>query len=292
MLVRHPHLGPLRMNGETNWGPEIRVDGVRQEWLTQADVRRARLKPYHYDERDVREDADPLSRWGWGSIEYLRLPADHPHYATLGLRQDNKRMSDMPAGMQPVKWDQPIEAVHEDGRVVAVTSASADKGNTHYDIYGSPDVFVSRADGWTNSSWRIRNVATPPAEATSYSRRQEHDRGATLSHATAPNGGEVGPEVVDGDLEVLCREMLAMDNSGRDWVLPRDLQRRLRALLPEPIDPDLTLARQICASHAKANGHANEAAEHLAGRWDGGSSNRLVRSTIQHLRALEKEAGR
>lgn len=208
-----------------------------------------------------------------------------------------------------INWRAPIEAVHEDGRVVAVTAAAADTGSTHYDIYGHPDVFISRADGWTNTGWRIRNVATTPADAR-----------------TAPNGGEVGPEVVErlrashaalldriernqcehetthrgGAIWTICDdcgEKWADDRGGfqpyvaPDWLVEaRDVAR---ALLPEPVDADLVEARRIAVEQLTAPGQSDTFLGLIAdGTNDHYSEVRIALAAIKRGRALEKEAGR
>lgn len=105
----------------------------------------------------------------------------------------------------------------------------------------------------------------------------DHPHYATLSHATAPNGGEVGPEVVERLIGVV-RELAARDN-GDGTVSIVDIQRtvadavELVALLTEPVDGDLVEA------------------ERLAGE---GPCNRVdvIVAAIKLGRALEKEAGR
>lgn len=62
------------------FGPEIKVDGKRPEWFTQSDAMNARLKVFGCKERAVSPNADPVAKWGWDSVEYIRLPANHPHY--------------------------------------------------------------------------------------------------------------------------------------------------------------------------------------------------------------------
>lgn len=66
------------MNGEINWGPEIAVEGKRPEWLACNDevlLRECGLEPYKVSmlvgEIEWHEE-----------VEAIRLPADHPHYAT------------------------------------------------------------------------------------------------------------------------------------------------------------------------------------------------------------------
>ncbi|WP_294138276.1 hypothetical protein [Sphingomonas sp.] len=87
MLVRHPHLGPLRMNGEINWGPEIRVDGKRPEWL--GDGPQPMMVHNAVGWHTWRScQVDPaLVAWSFNTgrpnVDLIRLPADHPHYATL-----------------------------------------------------------------------------------------------------------------------------------------------------------------------------------------------------------------
>lgn len=56
-----------------------------------------------------------------------------------------------------VDWSRPIEAAHEDGRVVAVTASYAGPG--YFDIHGHDEIFIAKSDGGTRTRWRIHNVA-------------------------------------------------------------------------------------------------------------------------------------
>lgn len=64
-----------------------------------------------------------------------------------------------------VDWSRPIEAVHEDGRVVAVTAVRADDGDmiTDQDLDGCRRSFRrDTGKSWlSHVHWRIRNVAQP-----------------------------------------------------------------------------------------------------------------------------------
>lgn len=80
------------MTSDITWGPEIRVDGVRPEWLgiglCKAFVDDDNIFAGWTEDYEDRLETDPAG-WKWvkedGSprITIIRLPADHPHYATL-----------------------------------------------------------------------------------------------------------------------------------------------------------------------------------------------------------------
>lgn len=76
-----------------------------------------------------------------------------------------------------INWSQPIEAVSGTGG--AVYPAIWDQGNSRRYVTFNGNRLLCDDIGNTGYGWRIRNVATPPADAR-----------------TAPSGGEVGPEVV------------------------------------------------------------------------------------------------
>jgi len=216
---------------EIVWGPEIAVDGKRPEWLEISDFPSgsqgfARTSWGWVGNRDR---SDPIEEWAWSSITHIRLPADHPHYAQL-------------SGISgQLDWSKPIEAVHEDGRVVPVALRKWHRGGQMHD---SPDddgdyyttgnfewSAVWNADGrhWMGEGrWRIRNVAQAPE-----------------TPHPAPSPSEVGPEVVAVLVEALAAMLYEATNGDADCVISSDTLdeargalARGRALLPEPVDAD------------------------------------------------------
>lgn len=79
------------------WGPVIRVDGKRPEWLRQ----RSPVKVWNAEKRRT----DPIGDVGeyfWHEIESIVLPADHPHY----------RQPTTPE-LDPALWDRMVALVRE-----------------------------------------------------------------------------------------------------------------------------------------------------------------------------------
>jgi len=70
------------------FGPEIKVDGKRPEWLGEDDlVDWRREQGWRKDcAKDYQERvAIRTPEWSsdeWSAIQYIRLPANHPHYIT------------------------------------------------------------------------------------------------------------------------------------------------------------------------------------------------------------------
>lgn len=128
--------------------------------------------------------------------------------------------------MSGVDWSAPIEAVHEDGRVVP---AHIKVREVHWGR--SPETWSSIVvNGQTaHLGWRIRNAAQ-----------------ALKTAPTAPSGGVVGPEVVERMI-ALVRELAKVTTIKAPWIIEA---RAIVALLPEPIDGDLVEARE-CAAQAQ-----------------------------------------
>lgn len=86
-----------------------------------------------------------------------------------------------------IRWDEPIEAYHEDGRVVPMTIRRAPARNGTYVTADAPDKETSNefwnedgSDRCCLGQWRIRNIAQAPE-----------------TPHPAPSPSEVGLEVVD-----------------------------------------------------------------------------------------------
>lgn len=170
-----------------------------------------------------------------------------------------------------INWSQPIEAVHEDGRVVAVCRCDSPEGAYHISPSLPGGWFAFGSDGAHlahNAGWRIRNVATPPADAR-----------------TAPNGGEVGPEVVERMI-ALVREVARMPKGYSGYASIRnaagDEARAIVALLPEPVDADEQYARDLIREQGWLG----------VGEIGGQAVLRMIATAHRAGRVLEKEAGR
>ena len=66
------------------WGDEIAVNGKRPEWLADDQA----MQYQHRIEQDGNWGNSPARHWNWNNEDWqcvtaIRLPADHPHYATL-----------------------------------------------------------------------------------------------------------------------------------------------------------------------------------------------------------------
>lgn len=136
--------------------------------------------------------------------------------------------NDMNQDTAKINWSAPIEAVHEDGRVVGVhlggEAENPDSAGDHYtlpslngDIAG-----IWRPDGssWLGADpgWRIRNVAKPVATSDDLTARME----ALVRKMTGYHGaGEIG----DGHhASELCEEARAIVALLPDVVDARELQ--------------------------------------------------------------------
>lgn len=208
---------------DIEWGPAIAVDGKRPGWLCSGEWRRVRtLAVGEWQTADIESPGDTIpdmDEWNWGDITAIRLPADHPHY-----RQ--------PA---PIDWSGELEAVHEDGRVVA---AIATGRYVRWQISGR-SWHTHRRDGSTGfAGWRIRNVtpqSTPQADAK--------------------------PDVTARAPCMTISEVRKMVAKGEDAVIATMLERGYA--LPEPVDPDLIECRRVMAQR-----YPDSADNILAGAWD------------------------
>lgn len=219
-----------------------------------------------------------------------------------------------------INWGAPIEAVHEDGRVVAAVARQQETPDSYRLVHIAGEMlhdmeqeyaFKENGHRVYARDWTIRNVATPPADAR-----------------TAPNGGEVGPEVVER-MKALVRKM-ASEPKHLEGAWTREA-RAIVALMSDDnatsviranfLVPKLTeaQAREWVATNApgaKADGLLAFLAEHSAllpepvdamlekvtvsirNRGDHdvslGELSRLINggARITGIRALEKEAGR
>jgi len=132
-------------------------------------------------------------------------------------------------------WTQPIEAVHEDGRVVASSIVENDGGNMPWlvKLKGVSLDLWSLPDGTTGTSWRIRNV--PPATQTQTLTAQERLERMEALHA---------------------RMFKLVQNMANDhYDLPRHTADEARALVAgmEPVvDGDVIAVRKIMHAQQRA----------------------------------------
>jgi len=140
------------------------------------------------------------------------------------------------ASTSPVDWSRPIEAVHEDGRVVPAQRLRHDADNTWPDENGQFHVCSNAGMFWESNGkpWRA-------------------DRGYRIRNVQ-PTTPELDPALWDR-MVALVRWMADRYDNGRsdDESVARDAypwMRDARAIvgdLPKPVDPDLIEARKLAA---------------------------------------------
>lgn len=193
----------------------------------------------------------------------------------------------------PIDWSGELEAVHEDGRVEAVTLMMVetdDDGDFTTDQYLSDHRGVTRwwtregrpspEAGATNVGWRIRNVPQPTPQADT---KPDSDMGITIS-----------PDLT-ARMEALVRKLatwtwVAHTNADKDYAEARAIV----ALLPEPVDPDLIEARRLVAEKFDGGTKSLAGDAVRAGARDHAHDVQLAYDCIKRGRALalagEKEA--
>jgi len=156
-----------------------------------------------------------------------------------------------------VDWSRQLEAVHVDGRVLAVDHRDTTKRNSgswFVTLVGA-NWIVDDEGQVLRSGWRIRNVAQAPGTGS-----------------IAPSPSEVGPEVMERMI-ALVRGMDGNDDPHPHY----DEARAIVALLPEPVDAD------------------EAEVQFILHRWEENeleTTEDAVREALKRGRALEKEAGR
>lgn len=83
------------------WGPEIAVEGVKPDWLTQNDVVRLKTGVGWTSVHTGRYDrvSSPIEDWAWtfrggsANILAIALPADHPHYSQAVTRTTDEQLT-------------------------------------------------------------------------------------------------------------------------------------------------------------------------------------------------------
>lgn len=136
----------------------------------------------------------------------------------------------------PIDWSRPIEAVHDDGRVVAVDSKQSTKWNAHYwavSFENNHLIFddFGKADG---TPWRIRNVAQPDRTPAQVARMEALVRRVANWHP-------VDVVTTDGVAQMAedASEALAILNEI------------------DPIDRDPSEASDLALMHGFGHGHMN-----------------------------------
>lgn len=72
---------PIETPTPMEFGAEIKVDGVRPEWLEGADWNVVKALCYNGDVQVPGDDTNEIMNdWEWKDIRSIYLPADHPHY--------------------------------------------------------------------------------------------------------------------------------------------------------------------------------------------------------------------
>lgn len=128
------------------WGAEIAISGGQKpDWLHENGT-----TEWLVNWRNAGWLTHPEKASYWSGITAIRLPADHPHYKQA----------------PSIDWTAPIEAVHEDGRVVAVVLHSGPDKDGDYKFmprvtdatadrqFSTPEGYVIGGGG----QWRIRNL--------------------------------------------------------------------------------------------------------------------------------------
>jgi|GEM_PF-3714249 len=146
-----------------------------------------------------------------------------------------------------IDWTKPLEAYHPDGRVVEV---ELEKGVTGPNEDGDWEIdgfeidehfFGSDGDG---VNWRIRNRTTKPANSPS-------------------------PELVER-MVAYCR-IRAFDGSREAKEIMAEL---------EQVDPDLELAREVCAANSRHGG-----SNYIGGDYDDCFAMQCIMAAIKRVRA-------
>jgi len=157
--------------------------------------------------------------------------------------------------MTEIDWNAPLEAVHDDGRVVSVTKSRGwDRADAdgEYRLDGIPESmhapYFSSTGRGDDPSWRIRNRTTKPANAPSpelvdklRSMRDHLDLARNRIRATAIN--------FTGLDEPRSYEASYWANEADEHV--RNFDAILAELEPKP-DADLELAREVAESYLEA----------------------------------------
>ena len=230
------------MSDNIEWGPAIAVDGKRPAGVQDADrvdVQSVNGRTWFSESALGLSSYPYASMVGWGGVKNIRLRADHPYY-----RQ--------PA---PIDWSGELEAVHEDGRVVAVRLSGVDQPD-HDGDYGLSEFLDTRwsagkyfkADGSQSYAyadggrpWRIRNVTPQPTPQADAKPDVTAEAAKAIDELFNDAWNEHGPQGYG-------RDTAGMKAIGD---VLSELQVKVRAvLLPEPMDPDLIEARKLAHEFA------------------------------------------
>ena len=173
----------------------------------------------------------------------------------------------------------PMEAYHEDGRVVPARYGCSASGGTVEIWFNGGYHNALMPSGYIGDGWRIRNVAEP---AQAYIR--------------IPMTGDLAKR-----MEALVRDMAAMPckNKYPDVVIGRAARiafneaRAIVALLPEPVDADLVEARSIIADAFRdySGDEGDDSARMVEeGKMDDAGSVKRIVDYARRIRALERDS--
>jgi hypothetical protein len=195
-----------------------------------------------------------------------------------------------------IRWDQPIEAVHEDGRVQGVClrqDMSCSNPDGYGDYYttgefgGYDGIWRPNGASWCGMTplWTIRNVAEAKAVE------------APETHRQGTNGVRTGVEALER-YEGLYERMagLVREMASQSGPEPRFIERAKAIVrdLPEPVDPDLIECRNIGAEIGKKHNpliHIMNPQCWHDGQNDDTHKMELMLAAIKRGRALERGEG-
>lgn len=116
----------------------------------------------------------------------------------------------------------------------------------------------------------------------------DHPHYAASQPRTAPSGGEVGPEVDKARLKAL-EAFWEFVVDTQPYVDALDvILAKARALLPEPVDADLVIVRQMVADGVRGKWPDQDVERLLAGSRDKDPSIQVPLACLKRGRALEK----
>ena len=172
------------------WGPEIKVEGKRPEWLEKGTKGMFENTPGHW-----LSYTDDLDFWSWdegandgkGCPIHIRLPANHPHYAqnapethrqgTNGVRNSQECLERMEALVRR------MAAMHVDGMEHRIESLFIEADNIVHDLPEPADPDEAVADE-IHSEWLDNSDGTRAVIMKALKRGRALERGdaAARSH--------------------------------------------------------------------------------------------------------------
>lgn len=178
--------------------------------------------------------------------------------------------------MSKIDWDRPLEAYHEDGRVMEITYAQP-SGNEQWPLCGVADgkhIFmgplgVSRSAYGDMPGWDVRNVTEPKADAFDTAFRE----GST--------------DIPQWAWDRMKAEYIEKDGMAASFA--RYVMTKEEAL----VDPDLIAAREVVCGyhhdkHPESPWHMEMAEQVRSGDRDGGPVMLVAYHAIKRGRELER----